>query len=136
MLDRRRLFSAALIAGLFAFAGVARAQPLSNQNYAGPHGAFSNFEQMEQAGPGRKGKNDPDIIKEAKRRITDADPRVRTEGIEKLRYVGDSAAANELLFVDFHVDVSSTGKTDAMLRYDPGKLAAARDSIDPGDLSI
>jgi hypothetical protein len=98
MLDRRRLFSAALIAGLFAFAGVARAQPLSNQNYAGPHGAFSNFEQMEQAGPGRKGKNDPDIIKEAKRRITDADPRVRTEGIEKLRYVGDSAAANELLF--------------------------------------
>ena len=51
----------ALLAGFFAIGGVAHAQPLANQNYAGPHGAFSNFEQMEQAGPGRKGKNDPDI---------------------------------------------------------------------------
>jgi HEAT repeat protein len=64
----------------------------------GPHGAFSTFEQMEQAGPDRKAKSDPDVIKEAKRKITDADPRVRVEGLERLRYVSDGAEANELLF--------------------------------------
>jgi len=53
---------------------------------------------MEKAGPDRKAKSDPDLIKEAKRKITDADPRVRVEGLEKLRYVSDSAEANELLF--------------------------------------
>jgi len=98
MRERFRLSLAALIAGFFLVVGSAYGQPLSNPNYGGPHGAFSNLEQMEQAGPGRKGKNDADTIKEAKKRITDADPRVRTEGIEKLRFVGDTAEVNELLF--------------------------------------
>ena len=123
MHDRRRLVIAALIAGFFAAAGSAGAQPISNQNYGGPHGAFSNFEQMEQAGPGRKGKNDADILKEAKTRITDADPRVRTEGIEKLRYVGDSAAANELLF-------RGLNDTDVRVRIKAIDVLGARASHD------
>ncbi len=98
MRDRFRLILAALTAGFCFIGGSAHGQALSNQNYAGPHGAFTSLEQMEQAGPGRKGRNDVDQIKAAKKRIADADPRVRTEGVEKLRFVGDSAEANELLF--------------------------------------
>lgn len=88
----------ALFAGFLLVPRFVRAQIGPGSNYAGPHGAFSTLEQMESAGPGRKSKNDPDVIKEAKRKITDADPRVRVDGLEKLRYVGDSAEANELLF--------------------------------------
>jgi HEAT repeat protein len=100
MLHWRWLAIIGLFAGFLLVPLSARAQigPGSNGSYAGPHGAFSTFEQMENAGPGRKTKNDPDILKEAKRKITDADPRVRVDGLEKLRYVGDSAGANELLF--------------------------------------
>lgn len=100
MPHRRVWWMALLSAGVLMFAGEARAQiggPGGN-GYAGPQGAFSTFEKMENAVPGRTSKQDSDIIKEAKRKITDADPRVRTDGCEKLRYVGDSAAANELLF--------------------------------------
>jgi HEAT repeat protein len=89
-----------LTVGMLGFPQSALAQfnPGYGSNYTGPHGAFSTFEQLEKAGPDRRAKSDPDIIKEAKRKITDADPRVRVEGLERLRYVSDSAEASELLF--------------------------------------
>jgi HEAT repeat protein len=101
MLHRCRFVLTILMVGLLLMSRSARAQygaPEGGSGYNGPHGAFSSLEQMEKAGPDRKAKSDPDLIKEAKRKITDADPRVRVEGLEKLRYVSDSAEANELLF--------------------------------------
>jgi HEAT repeat protein len=101
MLHRCRFVLTILTVGLLLASRSAYAQygePAGGSGYNGPHGAFSNLEQMEKAGPDRKAKSDPDLIKEAKRKITDADPRVRVEGLEKLRYVSDSAEANELLF--------------------------------------
>lgn len=58
------------------------------------------LQQLEQAGPGslHHQKSDNDLIKEAKRKITDADPRVRVEALEDLRYVADKTEVNELLF--------------------------------------
>ncbi|MGH7838041.1 MAG: hypothetical protein ACREQC_09510, partial [Candidatus Binataceae bacterium] len=104
MLYRPRLAATALLAGCLLVPLAARAQLGPNGNgyglngYGGPHGAVSNLESLEKAGPDRKARNDPELIKEAKRKITDADPRVRVEGLERLRYVNDSAEANELLF--------------------------------------
>jgi len=93
-----------VVGGLLLVPGWAHAQtygaPVGSNDVSsvGPHSAFSTFEQMEDAAPQRKAKSDPDIIKEAKRKITDADPRVRVEALERLRYVSDSAEAAELLF--------------------------------------
>jgi HEAT repeat protein len=94
-----------LVGGLLLMSGWAHAQtyggPLSGNagsNSVGPTAALSTFQEMEDAVPQRSAKSDPDLIKEAKRKITDADPRVRVEGLEKLRYVSDSAEANEMLF--------------------------------------
>jgi HEAT repeat protein len=102
MLQRHRLLAAAwLVASLLiARDGLAQigSSGANGVGYAGPQGAFSTFEKMESAGPSRTNKQDSEVIKEAKRKITDADPRVRVDGVEKLRYVGDSADANELLF--------------------------------------
>jgi len=104
MLYRPRLTVTALLAGCLLIPLAASAQLGPNGNgygssgFGGPHGAVSNLESLEKAGPDRKAKNDPELIKTAKRKITDADPRVRVEGLEGLRYVGDSAEANELLF--------------------------------------
>jgi HEAT repeat protein len=55
---------------------------------------------LEQAGPDslHHSKSDDEVIKDAKRKVGDADPRVRVDGFEKLRYVGNAAEANELLF--------------------------------------
>jgi HEAT repeat protein len=103
MLYRSRLAATALLAGCLLMPFPAHAQLGPNGNgygyngYGGPHGAVANLESLEKAGPDRKAKNDPELIKEAKRKITDADPRVRVEGLERLRYVNDSAEANELL---------------------------------------
>ena len=60
----------------------------------------SALQSLEEAGPGslKHGKSDDDLIKEAKRKITDADPRVRVDGLEKLRYVGDKPEVTEMLF--------------------------------------
>jgi HEAT repeat protein len=104
MLYRLRLTATALLAGCLLIPLAARAQLGPNGNgygsngFGGPHGSVANLESLEKAGPDRKAKNDPELIKTAKRKITDADPRVRVEGLEGLRYVGDSAEANELLF--------------------------------------
>ncbi len=101
MLHRCRLTLTVVTVGLLFITRSAHAQygsPAGGLENNGPHGAFSTFEEMEKAGPSRKAKSDPDAIKEAKRKIIDADPRVRVEGLEKLRYVSDSAEATELLF--------------------------------------
>src|SRR5271163_2320784 len=101
MLHRFRLILTVVTIEMLLIAGAAHAQ------VGGPGGAgnaqrgssFASLEQMgESAGPQKSAKNDEDQIKEAKRKITDADPRVRVEGLEKLRFVADSADANELLF--------------------------------------
>jgi len=52
---------------------------------------------LQNAGNQKKGEKDEDVIKDAKRQIDDADPRVRVQGLEKLRFV-QSNDANELLF--------------------------------------
>ena len=56
-----------------------------------------SLESLESSGNRKQGQKDEDVIKDAKRMIADADPRVRVEGLEKLRYV-QSNDANELLF--------------------------------------
>jgi HEAT repeat protein len=66
---------------------------------AGPRLNGQPFSALEQAGPGSL-HNHPtgeDALKDAKRKLSDADPRVRVEGLEKLRYV-ESADVTELLF--------------------------------------
>jgi len=55
---------------------------------------------LEQAGPGslkHSGKSADEAIRDAKRKFSDADPRVRVQGLEALRFV-DSMNANEILF--------------------------------------
>jgi HEAT repeat protein len=86
--------------GLLLIARAAHAQSGAGGTYTNAQrgAGFASLEQMSNAGPSRSAKNDADLIKEAKRKITDADPRVRVEGLEKLRFVADSADANELLF--------------------------------------
>jgi HEAT repeat protein len=56
-----------------------------------------SLQSLESSGNRKQGEKDEDVIKDAKREIADADPRVRVQGLEKLRYV-QSTDANELLF--------------------------------------
>jgi HEAT repeat protein len=94
------LWAAAIIAGVLALPCSAFAQ----YGFTGPRGSSAPFEQLEKAGPDslHHPKADADMIKEAKRKISDADPRVRVEGLEKLRYVSKADEANELLFRGLH----------------------------------
>jgi HEAT repeat protein len=99
MLHRCRLSLIVVTLGLLLIPRAAHAQAGGSSYVNSQRGAgFASLEQMQNAGPSRSAKNDADLIKEAKRKITDADPRVRVEGLEKLRFVADSADANELLF--------------------------------------
>ena len=74
----------------------------------GPSGARNNsmpFQGLEQAGPGslkHSGKTAAEAIKDAQRKFADADPRVRVQGLEELRFV-DSDDANEILFEEFPI---------------------------------
>ncbi len=63
-------------------------------------GSMSAMQALDRAGPStlKHGQSDDDLIKAAKREITDADPRVRVDGLEKLRFVGDKPEVSELLF--------------------------------------
>jgi HEAT repeat protein len=64
----------------------------------GPRGPNTLLQNLETVGPSsHAGKGDDELIKEAKKRCADADPRVRVEGLEKLRYVGNSNDATEIL---------------------------------------
>jgi HEAT repeat protein len=66
---------------------------------AGPRGNASPLSTLEQMGPGsvHTHATGEDALKDGKRKLADADPRVRVEGLEKLRYV-ESANVTELLF--------------------------------------
>jgi HEAT repeat protein len=98
MSKARSIMAAGLVAGAMMLPAAARAQLLG-----GPQGQRNGtmpLQQLEQAGPGslkNSGKSADEAIKEAKRKFADADPRVRVDGLEKLRYV-DSNDANEILF--------------------------------------
>jgi HEAT repeat protein len=82
----------ALAAPCAAFAQIGSAS-------TGPHNPYNVLQNLEAAGPStRQGKADDELIKEAKKRLADADPRVRVEGLEKLRYVGNANEATELLY--------------------------------------
>jgi HEAT repeat protein len=79
----------ALASPAFAQMGLGR----SLQNSQSP----LSLQSLESSGNRKQGEKDEDVIKDAKREIADADPRVRVQGLEKLRYV-QSTDANDLLF--------------------------------------
>jgi HEAT repeat protein len=94
----RSILAVGFIAGAMLLPPMAHAQMIG-----GPPGARNNsmpFQGLEQAGPGslkHSGKSATEAIKDAQRKFADADPRVRVQGLEELRFV-DSADANEILF--------------------------------------
>lgn len=95
-MSQRGFFFAAAVAGtVLMLPRMAHAQI----GMPGP-GGEAPLAALEQAGPDslHHSKSDDEIIKDAKRKVSDADPRVRVDGFEKLRYVGNSAEVNELLF--------------------------------------
>lgn len=72
--------------------------------FGGP-GTGSALDSIQRSGNdafNRNAKNDVETIKEAKRKIADADPRVRADGLEKLRNCADTAEVSELLFRGFN----------------------------------
>jgi HEAT repeat protein len=94
----RSMMTAALLAGAMIIPAAASAQMLGGPN--GQRNGTMPLQALEQAGPGslrNTGKSVDEAIREAKRKFADADPRVRVDGLEKLRYV-DSNDANEILF--------------------------------------
>jgi HEAT repeat protein len=95
MSQRGFLFAAAVAMAALAPPRIARAQLAA----PGP-GRVAPLSALEQAGPDslHHSKSDDEVIKDAKRKIGDADPRVRVDGLEKLRFVGNSAEVNEMLF--------------------------------------
>jgi HEAT repeat protein len=94
MLKARALMLAIILAGMLAWPLSALAQI----GYTGPQAASNFLQNLDMVGPGTQGgQADDQLIKEAKRRVVDADPRVRVEGLEKLRYVKDVNKANEIL---------------------------------------
>ncbi len=78
----------------------ARAQFITGRPPGSGGAAGLPLQQLEQAGPGgakHGSKSADDTMREAKRKFADADPRVRVQALEELRFV-DSPDANELLF--------------------------------------
>jgi HEAT repeat protein len=97
MSKARLILATAFVASAMMLPSVARAQQLG---LPGPRGNSMPLQELEQAGPGslkHSGKSADEAIREAKRKFSDADPRVRVDGLEKLRFV-DSMDANEILF--------------------------------------
>jgi HEAT repeat protein len=94
----RSIIAGAFVAAAMALPSMAHAQMLGGA--PGPGNNQMSMHALEQAGPGslkRGAKSADDQIRDAKRKFNDADPRVRVDGLEALRYV-DSPAANEILF--------------------------------------
>lgn len=92
-----------LIAVVVVASAIALPCSAAAQQYGGltsPRSGNMSLESLENAGPDsqHRGKSDEDLLKEAKRKYSDADPRVRVDGLEKLRYIAKPADANELLF--------------------------------------
>jgi HEAT repeat protein len=89
------LSMAMILAGALALPFTAFAQLGAYNAERAPNTLLHNLETL---GPNSQGgKADEELIKEAKQRCSDADPRVRVEGLEKLRYVGDSNEATDIL---------------------------------------
>jgi HEAT repeat protein len=89
------LLASALFAAAFILPCSAQAQ------YSGGRGAADSMARIAKTAPNalNKGQSDEDLIKEAKRKIADADPRVRVEGLEKLRFiVTTTPEVNQILF--------------------------------------
>ncbi|HJU09849.1 MAG TPA: HEAT repeat domain-containing protein [Candidatus Binataceae bacterium] len=71
---------------------------LAQAGYTGPRGPNTFLQNLETVGPNtQSSKADDQMIKEAKKRFSDADPRVRVEGLEKLRYVRNQTDSTEML---------------------------------------
>jgi HEAT repeat protein len=94
MLKARALTGALIWAAALALPLPALAQA----GYTGPRGPNNLLQNLETVGPGSQpAKADDELIKEAKKRFADADPRVRVEGLEKLRYVNNQTDSTEIL---------------------------------------
>jgi HEAT repeat protein len=94
MSKTRALILAIILAGALALPLPAFAQI----GYTGPRGPNTFLQNLETVGPSAQaGKADEQLIKEAKKRFADADPRVRVEGLEKLRYVNNATDSVEIL---------------------------------------
>src|SRR5437899_8650494 len=98
MIKAGSLIAVVVVAGAIAIPRSASAQQYGG--LPGPRSPSMSLQSLENAGPDsmHHGKSDDDLLKEAKRKYADADPRVRVDGLEKLRYVAKPADANELLF--------------------------------------
>jgi HEAT repeat protein len=97
MSKARLILASALVTSAMMLPQIARAQQLGRP---GPLNDNLSFQGLEQAGPGslkHSGKTADEAIRDAKRKFADADPRVRVQGLEGLRFV-DSMNANEILF--------------------------------------
>ncbi len=97
MSQARSLLAGAAILAVLAAPLRARAQMIG---LPGPNNAMMPMSALEQAGPDtvqKHGKDAADSIRDAKRKYNDADPRVRVQGLESLRYV-DSPDVNSILF--------------------------------------
>jgi len=98
MSKARLILTVAFLASAVMLPQPARAQAIGG--LPGPRNSQMPLSALEQAGPGslkNSGKSADEAIREAKRKFADADPRVRVDGLEKLRFV-DSMDANEILF--------------------------------------
>jgi HEAT repeat protein len=94
MSKARAQMLAIILAGILAWPLSALAQI----GYSGPEATSNFLQNLETVGPGSQARqSDDESIKEAKRRFADADPRVRVEGLEKLRYVINANKATEIL---------------------------------------
>jgi len=94
MSKARALILTTIIAGALALPLPAFAQA----GYSGPRNPNNFLQNLETIGPNaQQGKADDELIREAKKRFVDADPRVRVEGLEKLRYVNNATDSTEIL---------------------------------------
>lgn len=97
MSKARLVLATAFVASAMMLPPAARAQQFGRP---GPLNNNMSLQGLEQAGPGslkHSGKSADEAIRDAKRKFSDADPRVRVQGLEGLRFV-DSMNANEILF--------------------------------------
>ena len=110
----RSIIVAAFVAAAMVLPSMAHAQMLGGA--PGPGNNQMSMHALEQAGPGslkRGAKSADDQIRDAKRKFNDADPRVRVEGLEGLRYV-DSKDANGSSFAEFPIPTCACASRRSM----------------------